>query len=151
MNYIVKILIAGFFLTTYFYKAQCYKVLKAEYDVSAGGREESRRETIHLSLKNNAKLEAKYLLIGAEKLEIEKSISNNIITIKADYFPVKDNALQVDPKTNAVVTTSNNFDLTHIFLVSEKRKTKKIVKQKIKIDHSKKSDENQLPLERPYQ
>lgn len=151
MNNTIKILIAGFFLTSYFYKAQCYKVLKAEYDVSAGGREESRRETIHISLKNNPKLEAKYLLVGSEKLEIEKSISNNILTIKAEYYPFKNNALQVDPKTNSTVTTSNNFDLTHIFLISEKRKTRKIVKQKIKVAHSKKSDDNQLPLESPYQ
>lgn len=150
MNNTIKILIAGFFLSGYFYKAQCYKVLKAEYDVSTGGREESRREIFHLSVKNNPKLEAKYLLVGSEKLEIVKTISNNIIDIKAEYYPLKDNILQVDPKTNNIVKNINTYDPKKIFLVSENVKNKKIVKQKIKIINSKKLNDNQLPLESPF-
>lgn len=151
MNQILKILITGVFFISCFYKGQCYKVLKAETNVSFGGREEARKEHYHLSLKNNPKLEAKYLLIGAEKVDIMKTIKNNIIDITSEHYLLKDNDLQVDPKTNNPVNKTKVYDSTNVFLVSENVKNKKIVKQKIKFKNSPKADDNQLPLESPFQ
>lgn len=151
MNHILKILLTGLFFISCFYKGQCYKVLKAESEVSFGGREESRRQIFHLSLKNNPKLEAKYLFVGSEKLEIAKTISNNTIDIKAEYYPLKENSLQIDPKTSNTVKKNNNYNPEIFFLVSENVKNKKIVKQKIKVTNSHKASDNQLPLESPFQ
>ena len=108
--------------------AQTYKLIEATQTTKIGGVKGSRTENFNIIVKNNLKLEAKYLLLGEVKIPLNKEVKNGMIHYSGIYFPENIEEANFNGATSAVL----NFNSNNAYLVSENVKSKKIIKREEK-------------------
>lgn len=85
-------------------------------------------------IKDNPRLDIKYLLTGNVEIILNKENKNGITYLQGIYFPESREYPTINEKNGVTDHLSGkNFDLNTIYLVSENVKTRKTIKQKIKI------------------
>ncbi len=114
--------------------AQYFKVMEASYTLSIGGVKGARSETFNIMIKDNPQLNIKYLLAGNTVIVLKKETKNGITHLQGIYFPEN---LQYPTINEKDGTTSpmpgETSDLNNVYLVYENVKSKKTIRQKIKI------------------
>ncbi|THV56908.1 hypothetical protein [Chryseobacterium candidae] len=114
--------------------AQYFKVIEATHTRNMGGLQGARSERFNIIIKDNLRLEIKYLLVGEVEILLKKENNNGAAYLEGIYFPENQEYPTINEK-NGVVDhiPEKKFDLNNIYLVYENVKTKKIIKQKMKI------------------
>ncbi len=120
--------------------AQNFKLIEAIHTTKIGGVKGSRTESFDLVIKNNSKLEAKYLLLGEVKVPLNKEVKNEITHYHGIYFPENTDEATLDYPTPIL-----KFDPTNAYLISENVGSKNLIKQKVNfkkhIDSLKKNED----------
>jgi hypothetical protein len=114
--------------------AQYFKVIEAAHTRNMGGLQGARSERFNIIIKDNLRLDIKYLLVGDVEIVLKKENKNGAIYLQGVYFPENQEYPTINEKTGVVDhMPEKKFDLNNIYLVYENVRTKKIIKQKIKI------------------
>lgn len=111
--------------------AQNFKLIEAFHTINIGGVKGARSEKFDLTVKNNPQLIVKHLLVGNVVIELTRKESSGLLHLSGLYFPEQQEMVSADGKI-LVPENRDNFNLEHVFLVSEYRKTGKQIAQKIK-------------------
>ncbi|REC79968.1 hypothetical protein DRF60_03010 [Chryseobacterium elymi] len=134
--------------------AQHYKLIEAVHTTNPGGVKGSRSENFNIKVKDISKLEPQYLLAGNVKIPLKKENRNGVLHLQGIYFPESPDQITIDVNGTIKKPEQDHiFDINTMYLVSENKKNKKQIKQKIDFSH--KNNENRdkiLPdIEDPQQ
>ncbi len=140
LNYILVL----FFLSSCS-SAQNFRLVNATHSVSIGGVKGARAEKFDITIKNNPKLEVKYLLVGNVIIELRKEIINGRLHLKGQYFPERPATTTVNGEKETLITR-DDFNLKEVYLISENVKDKKEISQKINFSTKSKIGES-LPTD----
>ncbi|RXM38339.1 hypothetical protein BOQ62_17340 [Chryseobacterium sp. CH21] len=114
--------------------AQYFKVIEATHTLTMGGLQGARSERFNIMIKDNPQLDIKYLLAGNVEITLNKENKNGITYLQGVYFPESQEYPTMNEKSGTTDSIpEKTFDLNTIYLVSENIRTKKTIKQKIKI------------------
>ena len=106
--------------------SQNLKVIEAVHYTRIGGVKGSRAEVFEIKMRNNSKLNIKYLQIGKVEIPLNQDIKNGMLILTGTYFPENPEGPQLG---EAAVPLQLNFK--DAYLHSENLPTKKMSRQKI--------------------
>lgn len=116
--------------------AQYFKVIEVIHTHNMGGLQGARSEKFNIIIKDNLRLDIKYLLVGDLEIALKKENKNGAIYLQGVYFPENPEYPTINEENGAINNMpEKTFDLNTIYLVSENVKTKKTIKQKLKISN----------------
>lgn len=129
--------------------AQYFKVVEATHTSNMGGLQGARSERFDIIIKDNLRLEIKYLLVGDVQIILKKENKNGFTHLQGVYFPENREYPTINEENGVIDNMpEKNFDLNTIYLVSENVQTKKTLKKKLKISNKntqKQEKEKELP------
>ncbi|MGK6340675.1 hypothetical protein ACMGDK_00445 [Chryseobacterium sp. DT-3] len=129
--------------------AQHYKLIEAVHTTNHGGVKGSRSENFNIRVKDISKIEPQYLLVGNVKIPLKKENKDGILHLQGIYFPESPDQMTIDEnRTINKPEQDQVFDLNRVYLVSEDKKNKKQVKQKINFIHKNNENNNRIPTDR---
>jgi len=147
MKTISYILIILFFSNSC--SAQNYQLIEAVHTTNPGGVKGSRSENFNIKVKDISKMEPKYLLAGNVKIPLKKENRDGILHLQGIYFPESQDQITIDENGTIKKPEQDEvFDLNKMYLVSENKKSKKQIKQKINFLHKNNENTNKIPTDR---
>ncbi|MDP9961734.1 hypothetical protein [Chryseobacterium lathyri] len=129
--------------------AQNYKLIEAVHTTNLGGVKGSRSENFNIKVKDISKIEPKYLLAGNVKIPLKKQNKNGILHLQGIYLPESSDQITID--ANGAIKNPEHdqiLDLSKVYLISENKKNKKQIKQKINFLHKNNEINNKISTER---
>ncbi|MDQ0064336.1 hypothetical protein [Chryseobacterium lathyri] len=124
-------------------------MIEAVHTTNLGGVKGSRSENFNIKVKDISKIEPKYLLAGNVKIPLKKENKNGILHLQGIYLPESSDQITID--ANGAIKNPEHdqiLDLTKVYLISENKKNKKQIKQKINFLHKNNEINNKISTER---
>lgn len=129
--------------------AQHYQLIEAVHTTNPGGVRGSRSENFAIKVKNISKMEPQYLLAGTVKISLKKENKNGILHLQGIYFPESPDQITIDEDGTIKKPEQDQvFDLNKVYLVSENKKNKKQIKQKINFLHKNNENNSKIPTDK---